>query len=130
MTTETTSATDATSRDESHLSAGVGAGEVLHCYAQALWHAEAYLSGGRGALRALRDAIDKALHCGAGECDLFTSDGEGYTLHVVAMSDADAERQVVPYTDDCARQPWTEAFRPWDVLRAHARAERPARSGP
>jgi len=93
--------------------------EVLHCYAQAFWHAEAYLSGGRGALSALRAAIDKALHAGAGECDVFTSDGEGYTVHVVAMADADAERQVVPYTDDCARLPWNAAFGPWDVLRAN-----------
>ena len=93
--------------------------EVLHCYAQAFWHTEAYLSGGRGALMALRSAIDKALHDGSGECDLFTSDGEGYTVHVVAMSDADAERQVVPYTDDCARQPWNDAFGPWDALRAN-----------
>jgi hypothetical protein len=102
--------------------------EVLHCYAQAFWHTDAYLSGGRGALLALRSAIDKALHDGAGECDLFTSDGEGYTVHVVAMSDADAERQVVPYTDDCARQPWNDAFGPWDALRTNAQAEQPARA--
>ena len=99
--------------------------EVLHCYAQAFWHTEAYLSGGRGALMALRAAIDKALHDGAGECDLFTSDGEGYTVHVVAMTDADAERQVVPYTDDCARQPWNDAFGPWDALRANVGANLP-----
>lgn len=99
--------------------------EVLHCYAQAFWHTEAYLSGGRGALMALRSTIDKALHDGSGECDLFTSDGEGYTVHVVAMTDADAERQVVPYTDDCARQPWNDAFGPWDALRANVGAKAP-----
>jgi hypothetical protein len=65
--------------------------DVLHCYAQAFPHGDAYLSGGRGALLALRATIDKALHDGAGACDLFTSDGEGYTVHVVAMTDADAE---------------------------------------
>lgn len=91
--------------------------EVLHCYAQPYWHGAAYLSGGRVALLALRAAIDKALHDGDGQCDLFASDGEGYTVHVVAMSDADAQRQVVPYTDDCAREPWNDAFGPWDALR-------------
>lgn len=96
--------------------------EALHCYAQAFWHAEAYVSGGRVALIALRQAIDKALSDGAGECDVFTADGEGYTVHVVAMSDADAERQVVPYTDEIARQPWNEAFGPWDAMRANAAA--------
>lgn len=100
--------------------------EVLHCYAQAFWHTEAYLSGGRGALLALRTAIDMALRDGSAECDLFTSDGEGYTVHVVAMSDADAERQVVPYTDDCAREPWNGAFGPWDALRAKVGTKAPA----
>lgn len=99
--------------------------EVLHCYAQSLWHAEAYLSGGRDALLALRGAIDKALHDGSGECNLFASDGEGYTVYVVAMTDADAEHQVVPYTDDCARLSWNNAFGPWDVLRTNARTKPP-----
>ena len=99
--------------------------EVLHCYAQAIWHDEAYLSGGRGALMALRSAIDAALRDGAGECDVFASDGEAYTVHVVAMSDADAERQVVPYTEEPARQlhPWNDVFGPWDVLRANVGVE-------
>jgi hypothetical protein len=91
--------------------------EVLHLYAQPFWHVEAYLSGGRGALMALREAIEKALHHGDGKCDLFTSDGEGYTVHVVAMSDEEAQRQVVPYTDECAAQSWRKGFGPWDVLR-------------
>lgn len=89
--------------------------EVLHIYAQEMWHDDAYLSGGRQALLQLRAAIDQALATGAAMCDLTTSDGEGYTVHVVAMTDADAERQVVPYTDDCARQPWADAFGPWDA---------------
>ena len=97
--------------------------EVLHLYAQPFWHVEAYISGGRGALLALRAAIDEALHKGAGECDVFASDGEGYTVHVVAMTDADADRQVPPYTDDCAAQSWRDGFGPWNVLQQ--RTERP-----
>lgn len=93
--------------------------EVLHCYAQSHWHTEAYISGGRDALLALRAAIDRALlHAGVAECDVFTSDREGYTLYVVAMSDDDAERQVVPYTDESAAQNWNGRPGPWDAVNA------------
>lgn len=92
--------------------------DVLHCYAQAFWHTEAYISGGRNALQMLRSAIDKALGDGKAECDVFASDGEGYTVYVVAMSDEDAARQVVPYTDDIAAQNWNDQPGPWDALEA------------
>ena len=101
--------------------------DVLHCYAQSHWHTEAYISGSRDALTALREAIDRALlHSGVGECDVFASDGEGYTVYVVAMSDEDAARQVVPYTDEIARQPWSGAFGPWDAMRANAKLTGPS----
>lgn len=90
--------------------------EVLHCYAQHSWHAEAYLSGGKDALLALRNAIDAAIAGGAAELRTVTSDGEGYSLYVVAMTDEAAERQVVPYTSDYAAQPWADASGPWDLV--------------
>jgi hypothetical protein len=93
--------------------------DVLHCYAQSHWHTEAYISGSRDALTALRAAIDRALlHSGVSECDVFASDGEGYTVYVVAMSDEDAARQVVPYTDEIAAQNWNDQPGPWDALEA------------
>lgn len=88
--------------------------EVLHCYAQHSWHTEAYISGGKDALTALRNAIDAALSEGAAELRTVTSDGEGYSLYIVAMSDEDAENQVVPYTADYAAQPWVGTNGPWD----------------
>lgn len=89
--------------------------DVLHLYGQAFWHDEAYIGGGRTALLALRDAIGEALHKGDGSAAVFVSDGEGYTVHVVAMSDEDAMRQIVPYRDECAAEvrPWSELFGPW-----------------
>lgn len=102
---------------------------VLHCYAQAFWHTEAYISGNRGGLLALRAAIDQALDKGSGDCDIFAGDGEGYTVHVVAMSDADATRQVVPYTDEIARQPWARAFGPWEVIGARGAKQDQLRRG-
>jgi hypothetical protein len=96
------------------------ADDVLHCYAQHSWHTEAYISGTRDALEALRAAIDRALVDEVAECQAFAADGEGYTVYVVAMSVADAERQVVPYTSDIAAQPWSgQAFGPWDALSRH-----------
>ena len=91
--------------------------EVLHCYAQYSWHMDAYISGSRDALVMLRDAIDAALNTGVAECEVFASDGEGYSIYVVAMSDADAKRQVVPYTSYLAAEDWNgNAFGPWRVL--------------
>lgn len=90
--------------------------DVLHCYAQAFWHAEAYISGGRDALLMLRAAIDKALDDGVAQCDVFASDGEGYTVYVVAMSEEDAARQVVPYTDEIAARNWADQPGPWDAI--------------
>lgn len=96
------------------------ADDVLHCYAQHSWHTEAYISGTREALEALRAAIDRALVDEVSECQAFAADGEGYTVYVVAMSVADAERQVVPYTSDIAAQPWSgQAFGPWDAVKRH-----------
>jgi len=95
---------------------------VLHLYAQAFWHDAAYIGGGRAALLALRDAINDALHKGDGSAEASTSDGEVYTVHVVAMSDEDAMRQLVPYTDECAAEsrPWSQLFGPGVLLRPNA----------
>jgi len=103
---------------------------VLHCYAQHSHHTEAYISGSRSALVALRAAIDLALAGadGVAKCDVFTSDGEGYTVYVVAMTDEDAERQVVPYTADYAAQNWNGRPGPWDALkRPNSAIDRPCK---
>lgn len=89
---------------------------ILHCYAQVQWHDEAWLSGTPDALVMLRDAIDRALNEGAGQCDLFTGDGEGYTVHVVKMTEADALKQALPYTDEHLREPICGGFGPWSIL--------------
>ncbi|CAB4140300.1 hypothetical protein UFOVP669_23 [uncultured Caudovirales phage] len=39
-------------------------------------------------------------------------------MYVVAMSDEDAARQVVPYTDEIAAQSWNDQPGPWDALEA------------
>lgn len=94
-----------------------GTPDVLHCYAQSQWHDDAYISGGRVALQALRDAIDIALRDGIGEVETFTSDGEGYSLFVVAMTEQDALRQAVPYSDALLFPFRLGSFGPWDTIR-------------
>ena len=93
-------------------------GNVLHLYAQPYWHAEAFISGEREALMKLRDTITVALHDGLAACDLSAADGEGYSVHVVCMRPDDAERQSVPYTDECAKDQSGGNFGPWDTVLA------------
>lgn len=77
--------------------------KVLHIYGQHFWHDEAYIVGNRGALIALRDAIDEALARMAGELEVFTNDGEGHHVCIAAVGSAVADRLILPYTEDIAR---------------------------
>lgn len=79
---------------------------ALHIYAQAIWHDEAYIAGTREYLEMLRMTIDRALADGSGhgQMQAFTSDGEGYTMHVVLTTEEQADAMPVPYTDECARE--------------------------
>lgn len=104
---------------------------IIHLYAQSLWHDDAWIGGTRQALQELGLAITLALARSEGarqlgkpdvsahaEMQTFASDGEGYDLHVVVLSDADAVRMLVPYTDDCAseKRPWRDLFGPWNAI--------------
>lgn len=74
-------------------------GQVLNIYGQAHWHSDAWIRGGRCAIVRLRGIIDDALIHGQGEFETFCSDGETYTVKVIVLSDDEAERQTVPYTN-------------------------------
>lgn len=72
---------------------------LLHIYAQALWHDTAEIVGSRGGLEALRDAINAALARadGASTEAVFAADGEGYCV-LVALCDEQCDLRL-PYTD-------------------------------
>lgn len=90
---------------------------TLHIYAQEMWHLDAYIAGTREDLEMLRMAIDRALSNGHGQTQAFASDGEGYTVHIVTVSEDQAEAMPVPYTDECARaQRDAMQFGPWALL--------------
>ncbi len=98
---------------------------LLHLYAQAMYHFEAYVVGNRAGLLKLREAIDAAL---AGEgsrgtgCarDVFVRDGEGYDVFVV-REDAPWrgppwDRLAVPYTDESASSKRKDAIWPHQLV--------------
>ena len=94
---------------------------TLHIYAQEIWHDEAYIAGTREDLEMLRMAIDRALTDGRGQMQAFVCDGEGYTVHVVTMTEDQADAMPVPYTDEMARAHQERMeFGPWALLRSNA----------
>lgn len=73
---------------------------VLHVYSQPMNHCEAYLLGDECALRQLQSAITRALKNGTGRENFFCNDGEGYSLFIKKLSEAEKETITLPYQDD------------------------------
>jgi hypothetical protein len=73
--------------------------DVLHIFAQSQWHGDAAICGTRTALTNLRDAIQKALDGGKGECESFVNDGEGYDIGVRLETPESADKLPLPYVD-------------------------------
>lgn len=83
---------------------------VLHVYGQAIWHDDVLIMGNTEALRALREAIDRALANDSGgfaKADVTAADGEWYWV-MVLRNDHDWrapewQNAALPYTDEAAR---------------------------
>lgn len=74
----------------------------VHVYAQTHEHGDAFIVGSTNGLKALRDAIDRALN---GEVDsvvgMMASDGEGYNLFIATEDKPFMWDQLqMPYTDE------------------------------
>lgn len=68
---------------------------LLHVYGQSAWHDDVFIVGNRQALKALREAIGKALEQGQGETnDVFVADGEGYGVAEKLYGDPDERGKV------------------------------------
>jgi hypothetical protein len=88
----------------------------LHLYPQSGSHSDGWLVGDREGLTALRDAISRVLDepPPAARAQLFSSDGEGYSLVVVLQENpAVWDRLLLPYAklEDArkdATHPWSE----------------------
>lgn len=69
---------------------------MLHIYAQAMWHDQAFIVGSKAALEALGKAIARAIESGKSSAQSHTADGEGY---VVMVAVHEANDLAEPYTD-------------------------------
>jgi hypothetical protein len=70
---------------------------TLHIYAQCFEHDEAYIVGTREDMQQLRDALDRALASNASSEQFFTSDGEGYSLHIQVVPESIETTLCLPY---------------------------------
>lgn len=74
--------------------------QLLHVYAQESWHSPAQIMGHRDALKALRDAIDRALQTGMeASSEAMTNDGEGYHVIINIRDGEGLARLQLPYYD-------------------------------
>lgn len=74
--------------------------ELLHLFAQQIYHGEAEIRGSRDALLRLAEAATKAASIRQGECvevQMMASDGECYNLVIRPMSDQQMEDGRLPY---------------------------------
>lgn len=74
---------------------------TLHLYGQCANHEEAWVVGNKAGLKALRDAIDRALTSDQVEgASQYAVDGEGYKVLVLPLSTEGMADLKLPYTDD------------------------------
>jgi hypothetical protein len=90
---------------------------LMNIYAQEAWHGDAYIVGTREALEKLHLAVEQALlkglHC---EDFMVGSDGEGYSLKIVAVdTDDEVGLMMTPYIDDVAADSRDDCHKPWDI---------------
>jgi len=71
----------------------------LNIYGQKHWHDTAYINGTKEELIRLRDLINVAINSGCCQEEFFASDGEGYTIEVVAYSFKEMDELSPQYSD-------------------------------
>jgi hypothetical protein len=78
---------------------------ILHLYAQAFQHQEAWVVGTKESLIALRDTINQVLESGEPKAvSAYTNDGEGYRVLVWGVSDDTVKDLRTPYVDPMGSQ--------------------------
>jgi hypothetical protein len=88
---------------------------IIHIYPNASFHEEAYIVGNKAGLIKLHKALLKALFYNSeGCCEVSTTDGEGYNLHVIVTERDDI---ALPYTEDHAMETREKAVWPWELVR-------------
>lgn len=106
--------------------------KVVHLWAGASFHEDGYIVGNKEGLEALRRAIDYALvnsDCDVSiskTFDIFTSDGEGYDLHVIVTKDTD--KIALPYTEYFSKEGRRNAVYPFQMVE-RIKAQKPEDKG-
>lgn len=77
---------------------------TLHVYAQPYPHSDCCIIGSEEDLRRLAECIlatcDAHMSTGREAEKFFTSDGEGYTLHIARVTDPELDKTRLPYTSE------------------------------
>ncbi|MGB9805001.1 hypothetical protein [Desulfofundulus sp.] len=94
---------------------------LLHVYGQRAWHDDVYIVGNRQGLETLLAAVKQALKESRGETDsdVFTADGEGYSVIVLRQDGSWPEgwaRVALPYWGDHARDEREGVLRPGNLI--------------
>lgn len=90
---------------------------TLHIYGQQYQHDDAYIAGTREALLQLQDTITLAMDSGQPEAvTAYVNDGEGFQLFIIPLSELDADKLTVPYTDEIARDD-SIGIGPWELAK-------------
>ena len=86
---------------------------TAHIIAQRGFHDPAFIVGDHNGLTQIRDAINTALEEGSARGRTFAADGEGYSVYVLCVTDAEMADVPYGYTDTeiCGLPgPWTNAM--------------------
>lgn len=92
---------------------------ILHIHGQYAHHTDAYIVGTRDALLALKTAINAALNNDVGSANSYCSDGEGFSIYVIEISEESMKRAAVPYSADYAAESSDSkaVSWPWDFIK-------------
>lgn len=92
---------------------------LLHIYAQEIWHDDVFIVASRDALYNLQAAINDAMLKGSARFGAFASDGEGYSIYVILLDEdrRDSWNSLrLPYTDECAIDRRDDRVHPYDLI--------------
>ena len=93
---------------------------LLHIHEQKQWHDDVHIIGNAQGLKRLHLAIGRALQLGRGYAEVYTADGEEYTVLVHANNEpwqSDVWRlAALPYTHEIARETRPDARWPEGVV--------------
>lgn len=102
---------------------------IMHIYGQPCWHDDAFIVGDTTSLKALRDAIDKALDSEHNEAAMssFATDGEGYRTIILKrdLDDTGWNEIASPYTDEIAEERREDIKWPYQLCFDYLKLVRP-----